>query len=63
MFLALFIRLIIRTFHLVFSAGTVFFSHDKSVFVDSGGATAWAAPALAPPLSTPATRVFQPNHY
>jgi hypothetical protein len=27
---ALFIRLIIRTFQLVFSAGTVFFSHNKS---------------------------------
>jgi hypothetical protein len=28
--LALFIRLIIRLFQLVFSAGTVFFSHNKS---------------------------------
>jgi hypothetical protein len=28
--MALFNRLIIRTFQLVFSAGTVFFSHDKS---------------------------------
>jgi hypothetical protein len=27
---ALFIRLIIRTFQLVFSAGTMFFSHNKS---------------------------------
>jgi hypothetical protein len=28
--LSLFIRLIIRLFQLVFSAGTVFFSHNKS---------------------------------
>jgi hypothetical protein len=28
--IALFIRLIIRLFQLVFSAGTVFFSHNKS---------------------------------
>jgi hypothetical protein len=30
-FVTLFIRLIIRIFQLAFSAGTVFFSHNKSV--------------------------------